>query len=125
MSKPDGSRRTSAPMMRDSMMLPTRSLTESGQSTHASCTSTALRPSFAATAATWRVWFDCTPPMDTRVSAPCARASGTMYSSLRVLLPPKARPLLQSSRFAQICAPPRWALSRGRWCTGLGPNISG
>ena len=26
-------------------------------------------PSLAATAATWRVWFDCTPPMVTSVSA--------------------------------------------------------
>ena len=26
-------------------------------------------PIFAATAATWRVWFDCTPPIDTSVSA--------------------------------------------------------
>ena len=45
-------------MMRDSMMLPTRSLTQSGQSTQLSCTSTAFRPSLAATAATWRVWLD-------------------------------------------------------------------
>ena len=37
-----------------------------------------------------------------QVSAPEASASGTMYSSLRVLLPPKARPELQSSRLAQI-----------------------
>ena len=94
-------------MIRDSMMLPTRSLTESGQSTQFSCTSTAFRPSLAATAATWRVWLDWYPPIDTRVSAPCARASGTRYSSLRVLLPPKASPELQSSRLAQIAAPPR------------------
>ena len=52
MSKPDGSRRTSAPMMRDSRMLPTLSLTGSSQSTHFSCTSRHFRPSFAATAAT-------------------------------------------------------------------------
>ena len=59
MSKPAGSSRTSAPMIRDSRMLPTRSLTESGQSTHFSWTSTqAFSPSFAATAATWRVWLD-------------------------------------------------------------------
>ena len=32
-----------------------------------------------------------------------------MYSSLRVLLPPKAKPLLQSSRLAQTWAPPRCA----------------
>jgi hypothetical protein len=49
---------------------------------------------------------DCTPPIDTRVSAPCARASGTRYSSLRTLFPPNASPELQSSRLAQLCAPP-------------------
>ena len=57
-------------------------------------------PIFAATAATMRVWFDCTPPIETSVSALEAIASGTMYSSLRSLLPPKASPELQSSRFA-------------------------
>ena len=57
-------------------------------------------PIFAATAATWRVWLDCTPPTVTKVSQFCLMASGTRYSSLRTLLPPKARPLLQSSRLA-------------------------
>ena len=56
--------------------------------------------SFAATAATIRVWFDCTPPIETSVSALLAIMSGTMYSSFRSLLPPKARPELQSSRLA-------------------------
>ena len=55
---------------------------------------------FAAVAATMRVWLDWTPPMETSVSAPEAIASGTIYSSFRSLLPPKARPELQSSRFA-------------------------
>ena len=32
-----------------------------------------------------------------------------MYSSLRILLPPNARPELTSSRLAQIRAPPRWS----------------
>ena len=63
--------------------------------------------------------------MLTRVSAPEAIASGTKYSSLRVLLPPYARPELQSSRLAQTCAPPRWRLSRSSGWTGLGPNVSG
>ena len=58
MPNPAGSSRTSAPMIRLSRMLPTRSLTQSGQSTQFSCTSTAFSPSFAATAATWRVWLD-------------------------------------------------------------------
>ena len=89
-------------MIRDSRMLPTRSFTASGQSTQLSCTSRAFSPSLAATAATWRVWLDWTPPIETRCVAPWASASGTRYSSLRVLLPPKARPELQSSRLAQI-----------------------
>ena len=46
------------------------------------------------------MWFDWTPPIDTSVSAPDAMASGTMYSSLRSLFPPIARPELQSSRLA-------------------------
>lgn len=49
-------------------------------------------PILAATAATIRVWLDCTPPMETSVSAFDAIASGTMYSSLRSLFPPNARP---------------------------------
>ncbi len=69
-------------------MLPTRSFTTSGQSTQLSWTSRALRPSLAATAATCRVWLDCTPPIDTRWVAPWASASGTRYSSFRVLFPP-------------------------------------
>src|SRR3954468_19650558 len=83
-------------------------------------------PVRAAAAATWRVWFDCTPPIDTSVSQPCASASATRYSSFRVLLPPYARPELQSSRFAQISTPPpRCSLSRSSRCTGDGPNRSG
>src|SRR6266853_2939097 len=34
------------------------------------------------------------PPIDTSVSQPWVSASGIRYSSLRVLLPPKAKPLL-------------------------------
>ena len=45
-------------------------------------------PILAATAAIMRVWLDCTPPIDTSVSALEAIASGMMYSSLRSLLPP-------------------------------------
>src|SRR4051794_22135575 len=80
-------------------------------------------PILAATAATMRVWLDCTPPIETRVSAFEAMASGTMYSSLRSLLPPSARPELQSSRFAQICTfPPSAAVMRGRNSIGVGPE---
>lgn len=48
-------------------------------STHRSCTRALLRPRAAATAATARVWFDCTPPMETRVSEPLERASAARY----------------------------------------------
>src|SRR5687767_14294838 len=82
-------------------------------------------PVFAAAAATCRVWLDWTPPIETSVSQPWASASATRYSSLRVLLPPYARPLLQSSRLAQISAPPRWAVRRSSRCTGEGPKSSG
>ncbi len=52
MPKPDSTSSTCAPMIRDSRMFPTRSLTASGQSTQLSCTSRAVMPSLAATAAT-------------------------------------------------------------------------
>ena len=65
------------------------------------------------------------PPIETSVSQPCARASATRYSSLRVLLPPYASPLLQSSRLAHSLAPPRCFVSRSRGWTGDGPNMSG
>lgn len=125
MSKPAGSGLLSAPMMRESSRLPTVSLPGSSQSTHRSCTSRHASPSFAATAATCRVWFDWTPPIDTSVSAPEASTSGTMYSSLRILLPPKARPESTSSRLAQTAAPPSSCERFSSGCTGLGPNVSG
>ena len=100
MSKPSSTSSISAPSTRLIRMLPTRSYTASGKGTQLSCTNRHFMPSFAATAATWRVWFDWTPPMVTSVSALDARASGMMYSSLRILLPPNARPELQSSRLA-------------------------
>src|SRR4051812_33547634 len=103
-------------------MFPTRSYTASGQSTHASCTRTQPRPSRAATAATWRVWFDWTPPIETSVSQPWARASAARNSSFRVLLPPNASPLETSSRFAQTVAPPSSSVSRSSRCTGEGPK---
>ena len=62
-------------------MLPTLSYTESGQSTQLSWTSTHFSPTRAATPATCRVWLDCTPPIETRVSQPFAMASATRYSS--------------------------------------------
>src|SRR5205823_11977917 len=110
----------------ESRTFPTLSYTTSGQSTQRSCTRTQPRPRRAATAATWRVWFDWTPPIETSVSQPCARASAARYSSFRTLLPPYASPELQSSRFAQIStSPPRCSLNRSSRCTGDGPNSSG
>ncbi len=83
-------------------------------------------PILAAAAATCRVWFDCTPPIETSVSAPEAIASGMMYSSFLSLLPPSASPELQSSRLAQISTlPPSAALSRGSGSIGVGPKVSG
>ncbi len=126
MSNPAGSMRMSPPMIRVSWMLPTLSYTTSGQSTHRSCTVTALSPRCAATPVTARVWLDWTPPIETRVSHPCASASATRYSSLRTLLPPNAMPELQSSRFAQISTPlPRCSDSRRSGWTGECPNSSG
>lgn len=101
-----------------------------------------LRPSLAATPATWRVWFDCTPPMLISVSQPWARASGMRYlksvskasrwrgigwemaySSFRVLFPPNAMPELQSSLLAHIdTLPPRASEIRGRWWIGENPK---
>ena len=54
-----------------------------------------------------------------------ASASATRYSSLRVLFPPYASPLLQSSRLAQTRAPPRCVLRRSSGWTGDGPSRSG
>src|SRR5467141_45990 len=65
----------SAPMIRDSRILPTRSYTASSCGTQLSWISRHFIPIFAATAATIRVWLDCTPPIETRVSALLAIAS--------------------------------------------------
>src|ERR1700730_10414213 len=66
------------------------------------------------------------PPMDTSVSHPWAKASGIRYSNLRVLLPPKASPLLQSSRLAnRSTLPPRCALRRFNGWIVVGPNVNG
>jgi hypothetical protein len=48
-----------------------------------------------------------------------------LASRLRILLPPNARPELQSSRLAQTIAPPRCSVSRSSGWTGLGPNVNG
>src|SRR4051794_33879089 len=81
-------------------------------------------PNRAAAAAVWRTWLDCTAPWVTRVSASLASASPSRYSSLRVLLPPPARPV-QSSRLIHSAGPPppgraRCSVSPGRGSNGVG-----
>ena len=124
--KPAFTSRTSAPMMRLSMDVADAVVDDvrpvDPALLHEHAAAARVR---AATAATWRVWLDCTPPIETSVSQPCASASATRYSSLRVLLPPKARPLLQSSRLAHTRAPPRCAVSRSSRWIGDGPKSSG
>src|SRR4029453_4403051 len=97
----------------------------SGHSTQDSWTSTHLSPVRAAAAATCRVWFDCTPPIETSVSQPCASASATRYSSFRILLPPNARRELQSSRLAQSEAPRSSSVSRSSRGSGGAPEGGG
>jgi hypothetical protein len=91
-------------------------------------------------AVTALVWFDCTPPTETRVSQPFALASATRYSSylsahstlplgrrvihtFLTLFPPYAKPELQSSLFAHIfTSPPSDDVRFGRNWIGDGPN---
>jgi len=83
-------------------------------------------PILAVVAATIRVWFDCTPPIETNVPAPEAIASGTMYSSLRSLFPLIAKPELQSSGLAYIStSPPSALVSFGRCSIGVTPKVRG
>src|SRR5258708_34030274 len=53
------------------------------------------------------------------VSASCARASAIRNSSLRVLLPPVARPVW-SSRLIHRRGPPKASLRRGMASSGVG-----
>jgi hypothetical protein len=69
-------------------------------------------------AAVWRTWFDCTAPCVTRVSASCSNAAPSRNSSLRVLLPPPARPV-QSSRLIHRSSPSS-SDSRGSGSSGVG-----
>src|SRR5579859_4129144 len=82
------------------------------------------RPKRTAAAAVWRTWFDCTAPWVTNVVASLASASPSRYSSLRVLLPPPARPV-QSSRLIHRFGPPPGepesaSLSSGNGSSGVG-----
>src|SRR5690606_32806241 len=78
--------------------------------------------------AVWRAWFDWRAPVVTTAGAPSARALPSRNSSLRVLLPPSARPV-QSSRLSHTAGPPRPAWSRrhgsggvGRWASATRGN---
>ena len=67
-----------------------------------------------------RVWFDCTPPIETSVSALLARASGHDVFELAELVAPKAKPELQYSLLAKISTlPPTCAVSRDSFSIGL------
>ena len=99
--------------------------------TRSSMTKRHFSPSFTAAARVMRQWFDCGAPQVISVSAPCASASATRNSSLRVLLPPGMRPS-RSSRLTQTSGPrppghcaARAALKRGRDSSGVGPGCSG
>src|ERR1700744_4756223 len=75
-------------------------------------------PNLAAAAAVWRAWLDWVAPWVMIVSAPLAAASAIRNSSLRVLLPPVARPV-QSSRLIQRFGPPRSADRFGIGSSGV------
>src|SRR6185312_6240592 len=75
-------------------------------------------PNFAAAAAVWRAWLDWVAPWVMIVSAPWSAASPIRNSSLRVLLPPVARPV-QSSRLIQRRGPLRCFDSRSIGSRGV------
>lgn len=106
-------------------MFPTRVFTGSSQGTQFSRTRRHSGPRCAATGATWRMWFDWYPPIETRVSAPPAGMSGTMHSSLPILFSPDANPLRTSSPSARTRAPPRCSLSLLSGLGGPWPKVSG
>src|ERR1700693_5676030 len=82
----------------------------------------ARSPSRAATAETARQQFDWSVPTVMRVSAPCARASPTRNSSLRILLPDSRRPV-RSSRFMYSSTPSRRD-RRSSFMMGVGARAS-
>ena len=64
-----------------------------------------VRPSFPAAAAVSMAWLDWAPPVVNTTSAPLAMASASRNSSLRVLFPPRPRPV-RSSRLTKtlVCS---------------------
>src|SRR4029079_2341844 len=86
-------------------------------------TSTDFRPATTAAAAVARAWLDWAAPAVINVVAPLASASPTRNSSLRTLLPPKARPV-RSSRLMRMRGlfdgPPRESRSLLASCNGVG-----
>ena len=123
MSNPDGSSRTSAPMMRDSRMLPTRSLTgvrpvdplllhQHGLEARAS--RRPRRPGGCGWTGSRRWRPACRRPGRARPGR-CTRACGSCCRRRRArCCSPRAWP--------RCCAPPRCAVSRSSGWTGLGPN---
>ena len=64
--------------------------------------------------------------METRVSAPDEIASGTIYSSYLILLPPQAKPELQSSLLAKIeTLLLKYIDNLSSFSIGVGPNVRG
>src|SRR3954471_8430466 len=82
------------------------------------------RPSLTAAASVMRQWLDCGAPQVISVSAPCASASATRNSSLRVLLPPGKRPSM-SSRLIHTRGPMPPGQEAASALLKLGRNSSG
>ena len=102
---PSGTTRMlAAPIRSNSRLLPSAAVSKV-PATRSSMISRQASPSLAAAASVSRQWLDCGAPTVISVSAPCASASATRNSSLRVLLPPPARPS-RSSRLMNSCGPP-------------------
>src|ERR671923_554123 len=76
-----------------------------------------------AAAAVMRAWLLCAPPPVTSTSQPCVRASPHRYSSLRALLPPRARPV-RSSRLTSTFGPPSHSEKRSIGSSGVGSCAS-
>ena len=121
MSKPEGSMRTSPPMIRVSWMLPTAR--SPGRPSRPSAPGPSPRRAPGGARRRSRRgcgWTGCRRSRPA-CRSPVAIASAARYSSLRTLLPPKAMPLLQSSRLAQISTlPPSAAERRGSGWTATG-----
>ena len=119
MSVPPGRYSIEIPISRSSNTLPLFKYVASFVSIRCSNTAVHANPSFAATAAVCRTWFDCTAPCVTKWSAPRAKASPAKYSSFRTLFPPPPIPV-KSSRLIQISGPPKARVKFGSNSKGVG-----